>query len=44
MSDKEIRAMILKVYKERQAAHKVLLECDLFIDKLLKELIGKKLN
>jgi len=37
---KSIEEMIRDVYKRRQAAHKVLLECDIFIDKLLKELIN----
>ena len=39
MNKKEIKKMIVKVYKERQAAHDILLACDVFIDNLLKQLL-----
>ena len=37
--EKTIKQMVLDVYKKRQAAHDILLACDVFLDKLIKELI-----
>lgn len=38
---KELRKLVIKIYKKRQAAHDILLECDIAIDKILKKLIKK---
>jgi hypothetical protein len=36
---KTIKQAIARIYKEREIAHKIILECDKAIDKILKEVV-----
>jgi hypothetical protein len=38
MTKKQIKNLIIKIYKEREKAHDKLLECDVLLDKLITEL------
>lgn len=38
----KIEERVIKVYKKRQEAHNILLECDIEINEIIKELYAQK--